>query len=317
MAANNNGVWNNIPTRIAIRITYPIWSTWYAYVVYSVIAIIAFYFFRKQAIYRQKLKLKLKLSRIHSETEEKLHQTKLQFFTNISHEFRTPLTLIQGPVNRLLKTEDQSNLSRKQLSLIKNNTDRLLRLINQFLDFRRIDHGKLKLNPIHTDIISFCKNVFDCFEEHATQRSFNFDFITEFTNLNMDFDPDKLDKVLVNILSNAFKNSADNGNIALKIKRNNKSEIKQKWTNYTIDNEILDEFVEISITDSGFGISSENLPKIFERFFQIKNEQSSNNGTGIGLSLSANYISMHKGQLVVSSLKDNGTTFFIYLPIYQ
>lgn len=317
MAANNNGVWNNIPTRIAIRITYPIWSTWYAYVVYSVIAIIAFYFFRKQAIYRQKLKLKLKLSRIHSETEEKLHQTKLQFFTNISHEFRTPLTLIQGPVNRLLKTEDQSNLSRKQLSLIKNNTDRLLRLINQFLDFRRIDHGKLKLNPIHTDIISFCKNVFDCFEEHATQRSFNFDFITEFTNLNMDFDPDKLDKVLVNILSNAFKNSADNGNIALKIKRNNKSEIKQKWTNYTIGNEILDEFVEISITDSGFGISSENLPKIFERFFQIKNEQSSNNGTGIGLSLSANYISMHKGQLVVSSLKDNGTTFFIYLPIYQ
>jgi len=317
-ASNNNGIWNETPTRIAIQITPPIWLTWYAYLFYILIAITTLYIFRKQATNRQKLKLKLKMSRIRSEAEEKLHQMKLQFFTDISHEFRTPLTLIQGPVNRLLKTEPKTDLTRKQLALIKNNTDRLLSLINQFLDFRRIDQGKLKLSPIHTDIVLFCKNVFNCFEEHATQRLFNYNFITEFTSLKMDFDADKLDKILVNILSNAFKYSADQGSITLKIKTNKKTEIKKNWSFYTIGNEILENFIEISITDSGHGISSENLPKLFERFFQIEDSKyKSVNGTGIGLSLSTNYINIHNGQLIVSSLKGVGTVFYIYLPIHQ
>ncbi len=273
----------------------------------------------KQTVNKQKLKLKLRLAQIRNETEEKLHQMKLQFFTDISHEFRTPLTLINGPVNRLLKGNDKNTeLSRKQLALIKNNTDRLLRLINQFLDFRRINQGNLKLSPINTDVISFCKNVFDCFEELATQQRFNYNFITESTSLKMDFDTDKIDKVLVNILSNAFKNTGDQGNITLKIKRNKKTELKDNWSNYSIGEELHSEFVEISITDSGLGISSENLPKIFERFFQIKyNKQVKASGTGIGLSLTTNYINIHNGQLLVSSLKGVGTTFYIYLPIHQ
>jgi len=318
LAANNNGIWNEKPTSLAIQITPPVWLTWYAYLFYVLIVITALYIFRKQAINRQKLKLKLKMSRIHSEAEEKLHQMKLQFFTDISHEFRTPLSLIQGPVNRLLKNEPKDNKSHKQLLLIKNNTNRLLRLINQFLDFRRLEQGKLKLSPIHTDVVLFCKNVFDCFEEHSTQRSFNYNFITEIPSLTMDFDTDKLDKVLVNILSNAFKYSRDKGNITLKIKKNVKTELKKNWSNYSIGNEVIEDFIEISITDSGYGISSENLPKLFERFFQIENNnQKSVNSTGIGLSLTTNYIKMHHGQLVVSSLKDVGTTFHIYLPTYQ
>ena len=318
-ASNNNEVWNETPTRISIQITPPFWLTWYAYLFYVLIVITALYFFRKQTIYRQKLKLKLKLIQIRSGAEEKLHQMKLQFFTDISHEFRTPLTLINGPVNRLLKGNPKNtDLSRKQLALIKNNTDRLLRLINQFLDFRRIDQGKLKLSPINTDVISFCKNVFDCFEELASQRRFNYNFITEFTSLKMDFDADKIDKVLVNILSNAFKNTLDQGSITLKIKRNIKTEIEDSWFNYSIGKELHSDFVEISISDSGFGISSENLPKLFERFYQIKdNNQNSVNGTGIGLSLTTNYINIHNGQLIVRSLKGVGTTFYIYLPIHQ
>ena len=318
-ASNNNGIWNETPTRISIQITPPLWLTWYAYLFYVFIVMTTLYFLRKQTINRQKLKLKLKLTQIRSEAEEKLHQMKLQFFTDISHEFRTPLTLINGPINRLLNGNPKNtDLSRKQLTLIKNNTDRLLRLINQFLDFRRIDQGKLKLSPINTDLISFCKNVFDCFEELASQRRFNYNFITEYTSLKMDFDADKIDKVLVNVLSNAFKNTSDQGNITLKIKKNKKSKLKDNWSNFSTGEELHSDFIEISITDSGLGISSENLPKLFERFFQIKyNNQSDVSGTGIGLSLTTNYINIHNGRLIVSSLKGVGTTFYIYLPIHQ
>lgn len=316
-ASNNDGIWNDTPTKVAIEIAPPIWLTWYAYLFYFLIFISAFYFYRKQVIYRQKFKMKVKMAEIQREREEELHQMKLEFFTNISHEFRTPLTLIQGPVNRLLKKDNENDFSYKQLSLIKNNTDRLLRLINQFLDFRRIDHGKLKLNPIHQDIVVFTKNVFNCFEELATQRSFNFNFISESQSLKMDFDTDKLDKVLVNLLSNAFKYSANQGDISLTIKKNKKTEINSNWYNYTIGDEIQDDFIEIGITDSGYGISSEKLPKIFERFFQIKKNHNNPSSTGIGLSLLTNYINLHKGQLVVSSLKDEGTAFYIYLPLHQ
>lgn len=316
-ASNNYGIWNDIPTQVAIEITPPVWLTWYAYLFYILFLIGAVYYFRRQIINRQKLKMTVNMGEIQRETEEELHQMKLQFFTNISHEFRTPLTLIQGPVNRLLKVGTKNDLSRKQLSLIKNNTDRLLRLINQFLDFRRIDHGKLKLNPIHADVVSLCKNVFNCFEEHAAHRSFNFRFVSELPSLHIDFDTDKLDKVLVNILSNSFKYSPDQGSITLKIQKNVKTSINPNWNNYTIGEDLLGDFLEISVKDSGHGISSDKLPKIFERFFQIDKNQNNGTGTGIGLSLTTNYVSLHNGQLVVSALENKGAAFYIYLPLQQ
>ena len=316
-AANNYGIWNEIPTKVAIEITPPIWLTWYAYLFYFLFFIGSVYYFRKQIINRQKLKLTVNMSKIQRETEEELHQMKLQFFTNISHEFRTPLTLIQGPVNRLLKVGSENDLSLKQLSLIKNNTDRLLRLINQFLDFRRVDHGKLKLNPIHADVVSFCKNVFNCFEEHAAHRSFNFSFVSELPSICIDFDTDKLDKILVNILSNSFKYSSDYGRVTLKIQKNVKTKINESWNNYTIGEDLNEDFLEISIIDSGYGISSDKLPKIFERFFQIEKNQNNATGTGIGLSLTTNYVNLHNGQLVVSALENKGAGFYIYLPLHQ
>ncbi|ALJ05427.1 hypothetical protein APS56_09985 [Pseudalgibacter alginicilyticus] len=314
-AANNDGVWNNKPTQILISISPPLWLTWYAYSFYLVALVASIYFFRKQVIHRQNLKSEINMAKIQRETEEQLHQLKLQFFTNISHEFRTPLTLIQGPVVRLLKTGLENDASNKQLMLIKNNTDRLLRLINQFLDFRRVDHGKLKLSPIHADIVSFSKNVFNCFEEHANYRNFKFDFISEIPNLKMDFDTDKIDKVLVNLLSNAFKYSPDNGEVSLKIQSNSKPSLKPNWNSYTIGEAIEEDYITISISDTGEGISADKLPKIFERFFQIENN--GNRGTGIGLSLSTNYITMHRGQLTVSSAEGKGSIFCISLPQTQ
>ncbi|MEP5429896.1 MAG: response regulator, partial [Flavobacteriaceae bacterium] len=313
--SNNYGIWKEEPTQIFIAISAPIWRTWYAYLFYSLLFAASVYFFRKQVINRQKLKMSVKMGKIQRETEEQLHQMKLQFFTNISHEFRTPLTLIQGPVNRLLKGGVDHESRNKQLSLIRNNTDRLLRLINQFLDFRRADHGKLKLNPINADIVSFCKNVFDCFEEHADQRDFSFQFISDFSSLQIDFDTDKLDKVLVNLLSNAFKYSPDNGSIQLRILSNTKLPKEMSFNSYMVGDPVEGDFVEISIVDSGNGIPKEMLPKIFERFFQIDNDYTS--GTGIGLALSTNYIRLHSGQLTVNTLEGKGCTLSICIPQHQ
>lgn len=314
-ASNNYGIWSEVPAKITINITPPLWLTWYACLFYSLLFLTFIYFYRKQISNKQKLKLAVKTSKIQRETEVKLHQMKLQFFTNISHEFRTPLTLIQGPVNRLLKAEIENQPPNKQLVLIKNNTDRLLRLINQFLDFRKIEHGQLKLKPINTDIVTFSKNVFNCFEEHGNHRSFDFVFKSEVISLKMDFDTDKLDKVLVNLLSNAFKYSSDNGSISLKIQSNKKTVFNSNWNNYILGNDIKDDFIEISISDSGYGISAEELPRIFERFISL--EKNHNAGTGIGLSLSINYIIMHSGQLIVSSCQDKGSVFCIRIPQHQ
>ncbi len=314
-AANNNAIWNSVPYQIFIEISPPLWQTWYAYLTYLLLFIAAVYFFRRLTIKGQKLKSEVAMSKVLRETEENLHQMKLQFFTNISHEFRTPLTLIQGPVNRLIKAGTNSDISRKQLNLIKNNTDRLLRLINQFLDFRRIDNNKLKINSINTDIVVFCKNVFDCFEEHAKHRNIRFNFLSSQPVLRMDFDTDKIDKLLVNLISNAFKYSPDDSPITLQIKHNVKSKRNENWSNYTIGEPLDNDFVEISISDSGYGIPSEKLPKIFERFFQIEEDNSI--GTGIGLALTTNYIALHKGQIAVYSSEGKGTVFYIYLPLHQ
>lgn len=314
-AANNAGVWNKKINKISINIIPPIWKRWYAYLLYSLLFIYSIYLYRKQVINREKLKTEISMGKIQMESEEQMHQMKLQFFTNISHEFRTPLTLIHGPVSRLLKTGINHESSNKQLILIKNNTDRLLRLINQFLDFRRADSGKLKLKPINTDLISFCKNVFNSFEEHANHRTFDFSFNPEISDLKIDFDADKLDKVLVNVLSNAFKYSSDNSTISLSIKNNKKSIYNAEWNQYTIGKDINTDYVEISISDNGDGISIDKLPLIFNRFFQA--ETNYNKGTGIGLSLSTNYISLHNGQLTISTKETKGTTVYIYIPQNQ
>jgi signal transduction histidine kinase/ligand-binding sensor domain-containing protein/DNA-binding response OmpR family regulator len=314
-AANNDGLWNEQPTQIDIRIIAPFWLRWYAYLFYTLFIILNILYFRRQIINKQKLRNEIEMGKIKSETEESLHQMKLQFFTNISHEFRTPLTLIQGPVERMLKSDNDNENSKKQLVLIKNNTQRLLRLINQFLDFRKIESGKMKLNPVNTEIVSFCKNVFNCFEEHARFRSFDFKFESDITELKIDFDPDKIDKVLFNLLSNAFKYSTDGGKITLKLQNNKKSIPNLYGDNFTIGEEIKDDFIEISVYNSGKGIPEENLPKIFDRFFHTEN--SPKQGTGIGLSLSKNYVLLHNGQLIVKTSEHKGSTFSVYLPQFQ
>jgi len=314
-AANNNDIWNEKPTQISIQITPPLWETWFAKLFYILIVVFSILFFRKQFLNRQKLKNDMELEKVLRESEKKMDQMKLQFFTNITHEFRTPLTLINGPVNRLLKNDCDQQMSKKQFTIIKNNTDRLLRLFNQILDFHTIDSEKLKLNPRHSDIVKFCTNVFSYFEDHAKHRSFNYTFKSGIPSLIMDFDHDKLDKILFILLSNAFKYTPNGGTITLELQSNLKNTALSDGATHIIGEEISEDYFAISIVDTGKGIPIKNLSHIFDRFYQIDNN--SMQGKGIGLSISKTYVALHKGQLIVRSIENKVTLFSLYIPQYQ
>lgn len=315
-AANNDGLWSSHSTSVDITIIPPIWARWYAYVCYFLLILGILLYFRYETIKRHKLKSQIELEQIKRESEENLNQVKLQFFTNISHEFRTPLTLILGPVNRLISNTKLDSAIQPQLSLIRSNSERLLRLINQILDFRKIESGKLNLKAVNSDIISFSKNVFHCFSEHARHRSFTYTFKADYQQFNIDFDPDKLDIVIFNILSNAFKYCPDKGNIELKVSHN----IDQKTADfyegeYSFGNTELNEYIEITVTDNGLGVDKEKLPMIFERFYQTNNADVS--GSGIGLALTKDYVNIHNGSLSIASTSKKGTRVSIKLPTKQ
>jgi signal transduction histidine kinase/DNA-binding response OmpR family regulator len=230
-----------------------------------------------------------------AEKAELATQEKLRFFTNISHEFKTPLTLIMGPIDELLsKSPDVKLNPRENLTLIKKNAMRLLRLVNQLMDFRKIEDKKMMVRAIESDIIHFIEDVMTAFDRIAQKRKIDFQLITDLKNLPVWFDPDMLDKVIFNLLSNAFKFTNDKGRIHITA---------------TIDG--ADKNVMIIVEDNGIGMSKDYLQHAFDRFYTGENY----NGTGIGLSLSKEFIELHHGHLNLHSEKGKGTRFCITLPL--
>ena len=220
---------------------------------------------------------------------------KLRFFTNISHEFKTPLTLIMGPVEELL--DDQpvgKSLVRENLILIKRNSLRLLRLVNQLMDFRKIEDRKMIVKPSEHDLVQFTTDIMTAFEKLARRRKINFQFQTDLDILYAWFDPDMLDKVIFNLLSNAFKFTNERGNIWLKLAIDEDHKNALLW-----------------LEDNGLGMSPQQVQHAFDRFYT----GDSVGGTGIGLSLSREFMELHKGDLVLTSEKGKGTRFCIILPL--
>jgi signal transduction histidine kinase/DNA-binding response OmpR family regulator len=222
-------------------------------------------------------------------------QEKLKFFTNISHEFKTPLTLIMGPVDELLaKTSDFKMNAKENLLLIKKNAVRLLRLVNQIMDFRKIEDKKMLLRAYELDLVHFVGDVMTAFDKVAQKRKIDFRLVTDLKQLFVWFDPDMLDKVIFNLLSNAFKFTGDKGRIHLSVSLDNSN-----------NNAV------VVIEDNGMGMSSEHLSHAFDRFYTGENYS----GTGIGLSLSKEFIDLHHGELLLKSEKGQGTRFCILLPL--
>ncbi|MBK0384423.1 response regulator [Pedobacter sp. SD-b] len=296
-AANNDGVWSNKLKEIKIVVRPPFWKTWWAYLFYiAIISLIAFYifkFFRARA----KLKQDLYFEHLEAEHQQKNYQMKLDFFTNVSHEIRTPLTLILGPIEKLERLTIENTQANKYAISIKNNTERLYRLVNELLDFRKADSENLRLYFFEEDMVSFLAEIYEHFQTLAESKNIQYSFESSDTQILVYFDKDQMEKVFFNLLSNAFKFTPDNGIINLKIRRKENQ-------------------VEIILTDNGKGIAINNIDDIFNNFYQA--EQSM--GTGIGLALSKSLITLHKGEIKVSSTpasenKDGQTIFTVLLQL--
>ena len=311
-AANSDGIWNNTPTVLNIVILPPWWKTNLATFLFFLTFITFIILFYRFLNLRFKEKLEIKREREERRQIEGLNAKKIQFFTNISHEFRTPLTLILNPLEDIIK--NKSFILPEQISekhkIIYKNSKRLSRLIDELMDFRKLQFNKIELNVSKFDLIGFTKEVASHFEEEAVQRNIKLSIDNETSEINIWADPSMLEKIIFNLLSNAFKATSKGGNVKLRIKQTNKTLIfplinkKEKYHG-----------IEISISDSGIGIKEENLDKIFSRFYQVNEfDKQYYGGTGIGLEVVKNFIDLHKGIINVKSKKNIGTKFTIILP---
>lgn len=298
-ASDENGLWGDQITPLDIEILPPPYKTWWAYSIYFIIIFSLSIFMVKMITNRIRLKNKLEISQIEKLKSEELAQIKLRYFTNISHELLTPLTIILLLIESLQKKnrEDMSSLE-----IMRTNVIRLKRLIQQILIFRKTESGNLKLKINHNDIIAFVKNIcYSGFQPLIIGKNINFTIDSEVDSFLAYFDPDKFDKVLYNLLSNAFKYTPKGGSIGLKISFVNRNE---------------GIFMRLSVADSGNGIAEEDLPHIFKRFYTgVSSDPSQSHG--IGLALTHELIQIHKGSIEVKSQIGEGSVFTIEIPVFR
>ena len=258
--------------------------------------------FKLEAQTREIIRQNEELRKISVQLEEAT-QAKLRFFTNISHEFRTPLTLILGPLEDIMKNSRITPELLNRLQMMHRNANRLLRLINQLMDLQRMDNSKMKLNAGLYDIVKFTKGIKESFDELAIKKHIEYQFKPAIANQDLLFDKDKVDKILFNLLSNAFKFTSDSGKIELLIETC-KHQFKDK----------LCDAIKITVKDNGIGISENQLAWIFEIFY--RGDQQTDRiieGTGVGLALSKGFVDLHKGDLTVESSKGKGSSFYVFL----
>ncbi|WP_256011893.1 hybrid sensor histidine kinase/response regulator transcription factor [Desertivirga xinjiangensis] len=312
-ASNNNGIWNNEGASIKIIVKPPFWRTIYAYLFYfiSIIGLLSYFRYRtlKKLETRFALEQERTLAKQELEQERKeadriheLDNLKIKFLTNLSHEFRTPISLIMGPVDNLLSTENNEKRV-SQLHMVKRNARRLLNLVNQLLDFRKMEEHELRLNLVEGDVVSFIKEVADSFRDLSERKKISFSISSKVQCLFTKFDHDKIERILFNLLSNAFKFTMENGEISLEVDKFEKAD------------DVANTWVTIKVTDTGIGISEDKKEKIFERFFQNSTTVSIlNQGTGIGLAITKEFVKMHGGTIEVESEPEKGASFTITLP---
>ncbi|APZ45576.1 hybrid sensor histidine kinase/response regulator [Polaribacter reichenbachii] len=311
-ASNNDKLWDSTPFELNIKIEPPFWLTKLAFFFYFLLMVCFLLLFRRFTIIKTSKKHSLELEHVAKEKNEELQRIKLEFFTNITHEFTTPLTLIQGPLNYLQKKGDtlEKSVVSEQYKLMKKNTDYLLRLISQLLDFRKLSQGKMRLVMRKSNIYQFIKEVSEPFQFLAQKNIINFTVDTADKNLQTWFDHETLEKVINNLLSNAFKFTPDHGAISIHISRENETDMI--FTNPTK----VSKFVYIQVKDTGKGMDESKVENIFDRFFSEKNKEKKDaRGMGIGLAFVKDIVELHQGEIRVISKRNEGTNFIVRLPI--
>jgi signal transduction histidine kinase/DNA-binding response OmpR family regulator len=284
---------------------------------------------KKEQIEGQKTELELKNQQI-SEQRDKLielnkhvnlvNQLKLRFFTNISHEFRTPLTLILGPLDKLISSWKGDLNSLETLRLINRNAQRLLHLINQLMEFRKVESGKLELKVSEGNINVFLENIYSSFQHLADQQKISYTFTPLHESAQCWFDHEKLENVIFNLLSNAFKFTSPKGRISLTTYMVHEEYRPETTTHESKHPKIglISPYLVIKVTDSGVGISEEHITHIFKRFYQVNTSESLKvRGSGIGLSLSRELVKAHHGTISVESEVNKGSVFTVQLPVLK
>ena len=299
-STNADGVWNNNITSIKIEMRPPWWKTLWAYSLYIILIFLGLVGIRSFELNRAKLRNELKLREFEVRKKSELEELKSRFFANLSHEFRTPLMLIKGPIQQLKAGERDKNFS-ENINLIERNSDRLKELIDQLLELSQLEKAAIPLMAKQENVITILKGLISSFESFTKQKNISLKFQSESENMICWVDRDKLEKIINNLLSNAVKFTPDGGSVSVDF--NEKS----------IDGK---PFAEINISDSGAGIPKDKIDKIFDRFFQVDDStKRSHGGSGIGLALVKEFVDLHKWKISVVSEPGEGTEFVIQIPM--
>ena len=293
---------------LRITIVPPFYMTWWFRTIMILIGIALAYMLIKFIFNREKIKHELIFEKTKARNLHELDMLKLRLFTNISHEIRTPLTLILGPLEKLISKKVPDEEMASHLSLVYRNTKQLDRLINQLLDFRKIETGNLKLEITEGDMVTLISEIVNSFREYAKEKQITLEFHTLKKKLVAYFDPDKIKAILNNLISNALKYTDEGGMVSVHL-----SIVFADPEEDSLNDQLEEHLIEISVKDTGKGISDSNIEKIFTRFFRVdsKNETT---GTGIGLSLVKELVKLHRGTIDVISRPGKGSKFIIRIP---
>ncbi|UGU18187.1 response regulator [Sinomicrobium kalidii] len=301
--ATVNDSWDTAPvSRLKLSVSSPPWMTWWAFVLYGIAGITVFW-----------VGMRYYTRMVREEKEHELDQMKLRFFINVSHEFRTPLTLILNPLDKILSSYDDPEQVKSSAQTIRRSARRLLNLTNQLLDFRKMEQGKAPLETVQGDMVKFCRDIFSLFVDLADMKTIDFRFESEAEELMAWFDPDKVEKIMTNLLSNALKFTDAGGSVTLDISRiswsDNRSGLFFPFAKGNKKKKA--DGIAIKVKDTGIGFRKNHLKEVFTRFFHANQTRT---GTGIGLNFTRSLVEIHGGEIQVNSEYGKGTVFTVKLP---
>ncbi len=304
-ASNNDGYWNDKGISLRIKILPPFWKTPVAFIIYAAFIIGILLLSRKLILERERMNHRMQQERQEAKHMHELDMMKIKFFTNVSHELKTPLSLIASPLDKMMKSTVNPEQQR-QFLLISRNVRRLLNLVNQLLDFRKMEVEEFSYNPVEGDIVRNIKDAAESFTDLAERKKISFSVKSKINKLEMLFDQDKLEKIMFNLLSNAFKFTPENGSISVNLNLVNSDNDTGKNT----------KFFNIVVSDTGIGIPEDKHNKVFDRFFRnIVPGSPDSKGSGIGLALTKEFVKLHGGIISVKGAPDKGTSFSVLLPV--
>ena len=299
---------SNQGPKLTIVVLPPYWKTWWFRILIFIAVSGILFLLITFLLNKEKLKNELVLERLNAKKLHELDMMKLRFYTNISHEIRTPLTLILGPLEKMRSNTIPANEIQGHVDVMHRNAKQLHQLINQLLDFRKLETGNLKLSLTCGDMVSFLAEIVGSFDKYAEEKEIKLKFNSVKKEIVTNFDSDKLGKIVNNLLSNAFKFTGRGGKISV-----NLSLVFDQDETEPLSDPTEKRLIEITVKDTGIGISGTNLEKIFVRFFQV-NEGVNQTGTGIGLALTRELVKLHNGSISVQSQPGKGSKFTIRLP---